>query len=72
MDARAAAAASMLQSEPGEALRAWTAIDHDLTDLAVLVPLANPVRWWLTSERVGNYQTGDIVPGPLLSQIWVR
>ncbi len=56
----------------GSALRAWTEIDHDVTDQAPLVALANPVRWWLTSERVGNYQNGDITPGPLLSQLWVQ
>ncbi len=50
----------MLQSEPGKALRAWTEIDHDVTDQAPFVAIANTVRWWLTSERVGNYQNGDI------------
>ena len=72
MDRRAAAAASMLQSEPGRALRTWTEIDHDVTDQAPLVAIANNVRVWMTSERVGNYQNGDITPGPLLSQLWVN
>ena len=72
MDRRAAAAASMLQSEPGRALRAWTEIDQDVTEQAPFVAYANLVRWWLTSERVGNYQNGDITPGPLLSQVWVN
>ena len=62
----------MLQSEPGRALRAWTEIDHDVTDRAPFVALANNIRVWLTSERVGNYQNGDITPGPLLSQVWVN
>jgi peptide/nickel transport system substrate-binding protein len=72
MDRRAAAAASMLQSEPGQALRAWTEIDRDVTDLAPFVAYSNNIRVWLSSERVGNYLTGDITPGPLLSQIWVN
>ena len=62
----------MLQSEPGRALRAWTGIFHDVTDRAPFVAYSNNVRVWLTSERVGNYQTGDITPGPLLSQVWVQ
>ncbi len=37
LDRRAAAAASMLQSEPGRALRAWTEIDQDVTDQAPFV-----------------------------------
>jgi hypothetical protein len=62
----------MLQSEPGQALRAWTEIDRDVTDLAPFVAYSNNIRVWLSSERVGNYLTGDITPGPLLSQIWVN
>ena len=62
----------MLQSEPGRALRAWTEIDQDVTDQAPFVASEPPSRVWMTSERVGNYQTGDITPGPLLSQLWVN
>ena len=62
----------MLQTEPGAALRAWTKIDREITDQAPLVPVANVVDWWITSERVGNYQSGDSDLGPLLSQLWVR
>jgi len=72
MDRRAAEAALLLQSAPGKALRAWTEIDHDVTDLAPVVPILNTFRWWLTSDRVDNYQTGDVNPGPLLSQMWVQ
>ena len=72
MDRRAAAAASMLQSEPGQALRAWTEIDQDVTDQAPFVAWETNIRVWMTSERVGNYQNGDIIPGPLLSQVWVN
>ena len=72
MDRRAAAASLMLQSEPGRALRTWTEIDHDVTDQAPFVAIANFVKVWMTSERVGNYQNGDVTPGPLLSQLWVN
>jgi len=72
LDRRASKAAAMLESEPGRALRMWAKIDRTLTDEAPFVPIANFVRCWLTSERVGNYQKGDVTPGPLLSQLWVR
>jgi ABC-type oligopeptide transport system substrate-binding subunit len=72
MDSRAAAADALLQTEPGRAVRAWTRIDHDVTDQALLLPIDNRVDWWITSERVGNYQTGVQTIGPLLSQLWVQ
>ena len=72
LDRRASKAAAMLQSEPGRALRIWTSIDRTLADDAPFVAIANFVRCWLTSERVGNYLKGDVTPGPLLSQLWVQ
>ena len=72
LDRRAAAATRMLQKEPGAALRAWTRIDRALTDQAPLVAVNNPVIWWITAERLGNYQIGGDANGPLLSQLWVR
>ena len=66
LDQRAADATDALHSEPGAALRSWSAIDHDLADDAPVVPVANAVDWWLTSTRVDNYQTGMQDIGPLL------
>ena len=62
----------MMQTDPGAALRTWTDIDREVTDQAPLVPVANKVGWWITSERVGNYQRWRRNVGPLLSQLWVR
>ncbi len=72
LDHRAAAATAELQTEPGAALRTWSDIDHEVTDQAPLVPVANDVDWWITSQRVGNYQTGIQPIGPLLSQLWIH
>jgi peptide/nickel transport system substrate-binding protein len=72
LDGRAAAATVMLQTEPGAALRSWTGIDREVTDQAPLVAVANKVDWWVTSESVGNYQSGVQDIGPLLSQLWVQ
>ncbi len=72
LDRRAEAATSMLQADPGAALRAWTSISREITDQAPIVPVANDVNWWFTSERVSNYQSGGGDVGPLMSQLWVR
>lgn len=72
LDRRAAVATSMLQSDPGAALRTWTRINREVTDQAALVPVTNDVNWWVTSERVGNNQRGGLDIGPLMSQLWVR
>jgi ABC-type transport system substrate-binding protein len=69
---RREAATAATQTDPGPARREWTAIDRAATDDAPLVPLTNDVNWWITSDRVGNYQTGSQSIGPLLSQLWVR
>ena len=61
-----------MQTDPGAALRAWTSINREVTDQAPLVPVSNDVNWWVTSERVGNYQGGGREIGPLMSQLWVR
>jgi ABC-type transport system substrate-binding protein len=72
LDRRAAAATSMLETDPGAALRTWTRINQQVTDGAALVPVANEVNWWVTSNRVGNYQGGGRDTGPSMSKLWVR
>ena len=65
-------AATLLQlSDLAAAHRRWTAIEHDLTDLAPWVPLVT--RSWvnLVSERVGNFQVSPQW-GPLIAGLWVR
>ena len=71
MDARAAAAAALQASDPGAALRAWTAVDRAVTDEAVVVPGVSWNDWHFVSARVGNYQT-SATNGTGLSQLWVR
>jgi peptide/nickel transport system substrate-binding protein len=72
LDSRAAAATDLLQSDAAAALPVWAEIDRAITDQALLVPVSNKVDWWLTSERVANYETGLQAIGPLLSQLSVR
>ena len=72
LDRRIARATAQLQTDPAAALRAFTAIDHGVTDRAILAPASNPRNWWLSSERVGNYQNDIRDYGPLTSLLWVR
>ena len=72
LDRRAAHADAQFGTDPVTALAAWTDIDHAVTDQAPLVPVTNPVNWWLDAGRVGNYQNDSRDIGPLLSQLWVQ
>ncbi|WP_028637252.1 ABC transporter substrate-binding protein [Nocardioides sp. URHA0032] len=72
LDRRTAAADAAFRTDPTTALATWADVDRAVTDHAALVPLANPVNWWLNARRVGNYQNDSRDIGPLLSQLWVR
>ena len=71
LDALAKKAVALETSNPSEAIRLWTRIDHKLVDLAYVVPLSNDVVPTLVSNRVGNYQSSQF-NGPVLTQIWVK
>ena len=49
----------------------WAAVDRRVTDLALIVPLANHRSVEIVSARVGNVQHHMQI-GTLLDQIWVR
>ena len=49
----------------------WSDLEHDLVDSAPWVPLVNPIRTALVSERLGNYQFHPYW-GQLFDQMWVR
>jgi hypothetical protein len=56
---------------PGLASQDWTAIDHQIVDEAVDVPVANPTDPVFLARRVGDYQYNPQW-GALLDQLWVR
>jgi peptide/nickel transport system substrate-binding protein len=70
-DALATKATALEASNPSEAVRHWTRIDHKLVDLSFVVPLSNRETHTFVSERVGNYQSSQF-NGPVLSQMWVK
>lgn len=52
------------------ARRLWSAIEHDIVDLAPWAPLVD--RYWVNpvSVRLGNYRV-NLQYGPLIDQMWV-
>ncbi len=70
-DRQVARAGSLQSTDPAAALRAWTRIDHELTDRAVLLPLVSFRETDVLSPRAGNYQY-HVIWGPIVDQIWVR
>jgi hypothetical protein len=49
----------------------WAAIDRDVADDAVVVPISNELGWDFVARRVGNYQNNPQL-GMLVDELWVR
>jgi YVTN family beta-propeller protein len=71
IDAKIAAALSEESVNPGLASQEWTAIDRDIVDQAVDVPLDNQLNSDFVARRVGDYQYNPQW-GVLVDQLWVR
>lgn len=71
LDARIDQTKLLEATDPGAGIRAWTAIEHDLVEQTVQVPVANPIANYPISDRAGNVQI-HLQWGVLLSRIWVR
>jgi peptide/nickel transport system substrate-binding protein len=71
IEAKAAKAKEITNSDPVGSLALWREVDQQLTDKAVLLTLGDEHASQLFSTRVGNIQ---IIPGlgALLSQCWVQ
>jgi peptide/nickel transport system substrate-binding protein len=58
-------------TSPAAADRLWRQVDRSVTDRAVWLPLFNPKRLDLVSERLGNYRWSPQLH-LMLSKLWVR
>ena len=56
---------------PQAANEAWTRLDRELVDQAIVIPVLNGKAVDFVSKRVGNYQRHPVF-GMLISQLWVR
>ncbi|MFZ0088705.1 MAG: ABC transporter substrate-binding protein, partial [Solirubrobacteraceae bacterium] len=71
IDRQIVKAESRQLDRPQQAVRLWAALDRELVDRAVWIPLVTPKLTDLVSRRVGNYQYHPLW-GPLIDQFWVR
>jgi peptide/nickel transport system substrate-binding protein len=71
IEAQVGQAATAQTLDPARANALWAAVDRALVDRAAVVPIGNPRRLVLVSERVGNYQNHPLW-GTLLDQLWVE
>jgi peptide/nickel transport system substrate-binding protein len=71
LDREMAAVARLQVKDPVAALARWTRIDHEVTDVAPLVPLIVPIGADVHSDRLGHHAR-NIILGPLFAQAWVR
>jgi len=58
-------------ANPARADADWTALDRQVVDRALVVPLFNPRGYMFVSDRVRNFQSHPVY-GTLLEQIRVR
>jgi YVTN family beta-propeller protein len=71
LDALAARAVALADSDPGQADRLWRQVYRTAADDAAIIPTDHGTLPVLVSPRVGNYESGAFT-GPLLDQLWVR
>jgi peptide/nickel transport system substrate-binding protein len=64
-------AIQLQETDPAAANRAWTELDHQLVDEAIVAPLDNPVSTFAFSARTENIQVHPQW-GVLLSRLWVQ
>lgn len=71
IDAQIEDAQRLQATDPAASNRAWTAIEHQMVEDAVVAPLTNPVTAYAFSARVDNVQVHPQW-GILLSRLWVQ
>jgi peptide/nickel transport system substrate-binding protein len=64
-------AIQLQETDPAAANSAWTELDHQLVEEAIVAPVDNPVSTFAVSARVGNVQVHPRW-GILLSRLWVQ
>ena len=71
LDARIARALNDETANPALATQEWAAIDHQIVNEAIDVPLTNQLNPTFLAQRVGDYQYNPQW-GVLIDQLWVR
>jgi YVTN family beta-propeller protein len=71
LDAKIAKALADESQHPGLASQEWSAIDREITDRAIEVPIDHQLEGDFVAHRVGDYQYNPQW-GVLMDQLWVR
>jgi peptide/nickel transport system substrate-binding protein len=72
IDRRMQRALDLQLTDPHASARAYEVLDHDLVDLAPMIPFGTGIDDWLVSKRASNFQVSPEFFGPLISQVWLR
>jgi ABC-type oligopeptide transport system substrate-binding subunit len=72
IDRRMQRAIDLQLTDPHASARAFEALDHDLVDLAPMIPFQTPTDVWLVSKRASNVEFNTVYIGPIVSQVWLR
>ena len=71
IDRRMQQALRLELSDPHESARAFEDVEHDLVDVAPIIPYQTGSDTWLVSERTGNVQVNPPLTAPIVSQMWI-
>lgn len=73
MDRRMQRALDLQLTDPHASARAFEALEHDLVDLAPMIPFQTGRDVWFVSHRVSNVEfSPPFLLGPIVSQVWLR
>ncbi len=72
IDRRMQRAVDLQLTNAHAAARAFESLEHDLIDLAPLIPFQTAYNRWLVSKRASNVEFNIQLPGPIVSQMWVQ
>jgi len=72
IDRRMQRAVDLQLTDVHAAARAFESLEHDLVDLAPLIPYQTGYDTWLVSKRASNVEFNMQLLGPIVSQMWVH
>ena len=72
IDRRMQRAVDLQLTDAHAAARAFESLEHDLIDLAPLIPYQTGYDTWLVSKRASNVEFHMQLIGPIVSQVWVQ
>jgi peptide/nickel transport system substrate-binding protein len=72
IDRRMQRAVNLQLTDTHASARAFESLEHDLIDLAPLIPFQTGYDAWLVSKRASNVEFNMQLLGPIISKVWVH